>query len=101
MKEYYKVLNPTTGSYVDANSKEECINLVLATACELLMHYSHNSPVAYVTVNDDGFEEWRNENGDIINSVRDAIANNKIGMNSVLVNGTMPISILGTVGGGL
>ena len=73
----YSVLNPTNGSYQDAETLDECLNLVSEIAYNLLLNYTHNQPYSVVEIHDDGSETWRNPAGEEILSPAQIKANIK------------------------
>ena len=62
----YSVLNPTTGSYQDAETLDECLDLVSEIAYNLLLNYTRNQPYSVVEIHDDGSETWQNPAGEEI-----------------------------------
>jgi len=73
----YTVLNPMTGLYQDAETIDECLNLVSQTAYNLLLNHTHEQPYSIVEINDDGSETWRNPAGEEILSPAQIKANIK------------------------
>lgn len=73
----YSVLNPTTGLYQDAETLDECLDLVSETSYNLLLNYTHNQPYSVVEIHDDGSETWRNPAGEEILSPAQIKANIK------------------------
>jgi hypothetical protein len=87
----YKVLNPQTGEYTDAETLLACLNLVSKTAYDFYMTHTHGNPFTVVTVDEDtGAEIWTGVNGETILSpaeIQEAI-------NQQLTQ-TLPITMLG------
>ena len=64
MTTIFKVFNPYTGLYSDAETKEEMINLLFDRAWEAYLTLCHENPVTLVTINPDGSQIWKNYKGE-------------------------------------
>jgi hypothetical protein len=59
----FKVLNPMTGVYVDANTAEECVAKMSEIALTLYLEHVHQQPYSVVDKLEDGSEVWRSSAG--------------------------------------
>jgi hypothetical protein len=67
MKKIYKVLNPQTGEYADAETLLACLNLVSKTAYDFYMKHTHGNPFAIVSIDaETGAETWTGVNSETI-----------------------------------
>lgn len=64
--EIYKVLDGTTGLYVDCATKEEALDKVAEFALQYWLRYTHGYPYSIETSNEDGSVTWRNPLGEEI-----------------------------------
>ncbi len=64
MTTIFKVFNPYTGLYSDAETKQEMIDLLFKRAWETYLTLSHENPVTLVTINPDGSQVWKNFKGE-------------------------------------
>ena len=58
MTTIYKVLNPSLGQYVDAETIELANTKAQEIAWQFYLSQTHNSPISKVTINEDGSETW-------------------------------------------
>lgn len=66
MKKIYKIFNPQTATYVDAETIEECHEKVASTAWEFYLNYTHSNPYSVCEIYEDGTQAWRNAQGEEI-----------------------------------
>jgi len=63
MTTIYKILNPTTGEYIAAETLEACTEALADTAMYLLNKFTLDAPYSVVDINEDGSQVWRNPQG--------------------------------------
>jgi hypothetical protein len=66
MKTIYKVHNPYTGLYTDAESTGELLRALASEAWSAYLILTQNQPCVQVTINTDGSQVWKNIDGDVI-----------------------------------
>jgi hypothetical protein len=59
----FKVLNPMTGTYIDASTAEECVAKMSEIALALYFEHVHHQPYSIVEKLENGAEVWRNPAG--------------------------------------
>jgi hypothetical protein len=60
MQTVYKIFNPNTGTYVDADSVGSAKEMLAQQALEFYFMHTHQSPISIVEIDDNGIETWRN-----------------------------------------
>lgn len=66
MKKIYRVFQPYTGVYTDADTLEQTPTMLAQAAWSAYLTLTHNSPVVEITINTDGTQTWRNLDGEIL-----------------------------------
>ena len=64
MNVIYKLFDPTSGEYIPLSSRDKLIDRLAQESFNLYMQHTHSSPVAVVTILEDGTEIWRNLEGE-------------------------------------
>ncbi len=61
----YKILNPTTGEYVDAITPEECLDSIATIALDLYLKYTDQNLFSIADIDEGtGAETWTTANGE-------------------------------------
>ncbi len=71
MKKIYRIFNPYSGVYSDAEELQAIPKLLAEAAWSAYMTLTHQNPVVEITVNTDGSQVWRNMEGQVIPSPED------------------------------
>jgi|LauGreDrversion4_2_1035121.scaffolds.fasta_scaffold296019_2 hypothetical protein len=66
MKKVYRVFQPYTGVYTDADTLEQTPTILAQAAWDAYLTLTHNSPVTEITINADGTQTWRNLDGTLL-----------------------------------
>jgi hypothetical protein len=91
----YKVLDPTTGEYIDTFTAEECQSKIVDIAYEIFVSYTHGNPYSIAEVDEEtGAETWFNSQGETIMSL-DEIKSRLLSKMQNLAPQTLPVTRLG------
>jgi hypothetical protein len=71
MQTKYAILNPSTGIYTSKDTYEEACAELAAIGYAFYVEHCHGHPCAYVEVQEDGSEVWRNNEGVVVPSAAD------------------------------
>jgi len=64
MQQKFAVLNPNTGSYELADSRDAALAKAAQMAVSFYLSHTHEQPFASVAIDDSGAETWTSLNGD-------------------------------------